>query len=182
MGEVEKKGDNKKEDNKKLILLSGVALVCILLSIFLKPEEKVSTAEIPEETNEVLEEVSQDDLESKLRNILAKINGAGEVDVMITLETSEEIQPAYNVNSTNEKTSEKDQSGGERTVSTSSENKTMVTSDSNLPIVVTTKEPKIKGVIVVSSGANDPVVKETLYKAVQTALQVQGHQVEIFSR
>ncbi len=139
MGEVEKKGDNKKEDNKKLILLSGVALVCILLSIFLKPEEKISTAEIPEEKNEVSNEIAQDDLESKLKNILSQINGAGDVDVMITLETSEEIQPAYNINSTNEQTSEKDQNGGERTVSTTSENKTMVTSNSNLPIVVTTK-------------------------------------------
>ncbi|MFI3210570.1 MAG: stage III sporulation protein AG [Peptostreptococcaceae bacterium] len=182
MGEVEKKGDNKKEDNKKLILLSGVALVCILLSIFLKPEEKISMAEIPEEKNEVSNEIAQDDLESKLKNILSQINGAGDVDVMITLETSEEIQPAYNINSTNEQTSEKDQNGGERIVSTTSENKTMVTSNSNLPIIVTTKQPKIKGVIVVSSGASDPVVKETLYKAVQTALQVQGYQVEIFSK
>ena len=38
------------------------------------------------------------------------------------------------------------------------------------------------GVIVVATGAKDLTVKETLYSAVQTALQVQGHQVEIYTK
>ena len=40
----------------------------------------------------------------------------------------------------------------------------------------------INGVIVVATGAKDLTVKETLYSAVQTALQVQGHQVEIYTK
>ena len=80
---------------------------------------------------------------------------------------------------TTEKTKEVDQQGGERTVTTSTENKTMITGGSSDPIVIKTTEPKIKGVIVVSSGASDMKVKETLYNAVQTALQVEGHQVQI---
>jgi stage III sporulation protein AG len=58
----------------------------------------------------------------------------------------------------------------------------MITSNSNGPIVVKTSEKTVKGVLVVSSGANDPQVKEKLYKAVQTALQIQGHQVEIYAK
>ncbi len=45
-----------------------------------------------------------------------------------------------------------------------------------------TNQPKINGVIVVATGAKDLTVKETLYSAVQTALQVQGHQVEIYTK
>ena len=85
-------------------------------------------------------------------------------------------------NTTTEETKEVDKQGGERTVTTSSENKTMITSSSNEPIVIKTNQPKINGVIVVSTGAKDLTVKETLYSAVQTALQVQGHQVEIYSK
>ena len=120
--------------------------------------------------------------EEKLKNILSQIEGAGEVDVMITYESSEEIQPAFNTNTTTEETKEVDQQGGERTVTTSSENKTMITSSSNEPIVIKTNQPKINGVIVVATGAKDLTVKETLYSAVQTALQVQGHQVEIYTK
>ena len=58
----------------------------------------------------------------------------------------------------------------------------MVTSDSSKPIVIKTKEAKIKGVLVVASGANDPQVKETLYEAVQTALQISGHQVQVYAK
>ena len=57
-----------------------------------------------------------------------------------------------------------------------------ITSSSNEPIVIKTNQPKINGVIVVATGAKDLTVKETLYSAVQTALQVQGHQVEIYTK
>ena len=43
-------------------------------------------------------------------------------------------------------------------------------------------EAKIKGVIVVASGASDPDVKELLYDAVKTSLQISGHQVEIYEK
>ena len=100
---------------------------------------------------------------------------------MITFESSEELQPAFNSNSTTETTEEKDAQGGERKVTTESENKTMITSNSNSPVILKTTEAKIKGVLVVASGANDSKVKELLYSAVQTALQVDGHQVQIMS-
>ena len=44
----------------------------------------------------------------------------------------------------------------------STENKTMITSNSNDPVVLKTSEAKIKGVIVVASGASDPTVKGTI--------------------
>ena len=94
---------------------------------------------------------------------------------MITYDNSQEIEPAYNSSSTKETTSETDSSGGERTVETASENKTLVTSDSSNPIVIKTKEAKIKG-------ASDPQIKQTLYEAVQTALQISGHQVEVYAK
>ena len=177
------------KDKKKMNFILSLGIVCILSLVILSgiPSEKKEntdkdTTQInqQEESKKVVEN-EQQDIETKLQKILSKIDGAGDVDVMITFESSEEIEPAFNSNSTTETTEEKDAQGGERTVTTSSENKTMITSNSNSPVILKTTEAKIKGVLVLASGASDSAVKETLYNAVQTALQVQGHQVQIIS-
>ena len=174
------------KDKKKIYSLLSLAVICGIALIAISGLEDKETASKGESNNEITQEdlsnESKSTLEEKLKNILSQIEGAGEVDVMITYESSEEIQPAFNTNTTTEETKEVDKQGGERTVTTSSENKTMITSSSNEPIVIKTNQPKINGVIVVSTGAKDLTVKETLYSAVQTALQVQGHQVEIYSK
>ena len=176
---------NEKE-KKKIYWLLSLAVICgisLIAMSGIENKEIVSKDEINNITQEELSnESSKTALEEKLKNILSQIEGAGELDVMITYESSEEIQPAFNTNTTMEETKEVDKQGGERTVKTSSENKTMITSSANDPIVIKTNQPKINGVIVVATGAKDLNVKETLYSAVQTALQVQGHQVEIYTK
>lgn len=176
---------NEKE-KKKIYWLLSLAVICGISLIAMSGIEKKETVNKDEINNITQEELSNESsktaLEEKLKNILSQIEGAGELDVMITYESSEEIQPAFNTNTTMEETKEVDKQGGERTVTTSSENKTMITSSANDPIVIKTNQPKINGVIVVATGAKDLNVKETLYSAVQTALQVQGHQVEIYTK
>lgn len=173
-------------EQKKLKTLIFLAIICVLALIVISvmPDSKkegvnVSTdSEIRTSTTEK----EQKDLESKLTEILSKINGAGDVDVMITFQSSEEVVPAFNSNTTTETTKEQDSSGGERTTTSSTENKTMITSNSNEPVILKTSEAEIKGVIVVASGANDQAVKELLYDAVKTSLQISGHQVEIYAK
>lgn len=174
------------KDKKKIYTLLSLGVICALVLIIIpnansegKNNEENSVKTNPKEE---LENIENDNLEAKLKNILTQIEGAGDVDVMITFESSEEIQPAFNTNTTTEQTKEVDSKGGERSVTTSSENKTIITSNSNQPLVLKTNEAKIKGVIVTAQGANDPAIKETLYSAVQTALQISGHQVEIYSK
>lgn len=178
--------DNPKVDEKIKRILLYIGAICgisLIAMSGIENKEIVSKDEINNITQEELSnESSKTALEEKLKNILSQIEGAGELDVMITYESSEEIQPAFNTNTTMEETKEVDKQGGERTVTTSSENKTMITSSANDPIVIKTNQPKINGVIVVATGAKDLNVKETLYSAVQTALQVQGHQVEIYTK
>lgn len=194
MGKNEEKKENKKENwILKTINIQSfwpmiiVIGVCIIGLITLQDSSKNKQGkEVFNDTDNIkTESISNNEsenLEDKLENILAKIDGAGEVDAMITYESSEQIEPAFNLNATKEETTERDSQGGERTVTTSSENKTMITSTENKPVVIKTSEPKIKGVLVVSSGASNPEVKQKLYNAVQTALQVSGHQVLIESK
>lgn len=179
------------KEKKKLISLLVVGALCVISLVainFLQGKQEASKTNQEESVAKQNEEgdskvsSEKDDLEKQLTAILQEINGSGDVSVMITYDNSEEIEPAYNSSATKETTSETDSSGGERTVETSSENKTLVTSDSSNPIVIKTKEAKIKGVLVVASGAKDAQVKQTLYEAVQTALQISGHQVEVYAK
>ncbi len=174
--------DTEKKKLKPLIFLAGICILALIAMQIIpnnKAEETSATTQTKEES---VSENEKKDLEDKLTYILSKINGAGDVDVMITFESSEEIIPAYNSNTTTETTKEQDSSGGERTTTSSTQNKTMITSNSNEPVVLKTAEAKIKGVIVVASGASDPDVKELLYDAVKTSLQISGHQVEIYEK
>lgn len=175
------------KDKKKIYSLLSLLLICAIALVAMSSIEDKKVSDKNDNNNnttkeELQKESSKSTLEEKLKNILSQIEGAGEVDVMITYESSEEIQPAFNTNITTEETKEADQQGGERTITTSSENKTIITSSDNEPIVIKTNEPKISGVIVVASGAKDLKVKETLYSAVQTSLQVKGYQVEVYSK
>lgn len=177
--------DTEKKKLKPLIFLAGICILAlIVISVMPMPDGKKEDSNVSTEPEAKTSatETEKEDLEGKLTKILSKINGAGDVDVMITFQSSEEIVPAYNSNTTTETTKEQDSSGGERTTTSSTENKTMITSNSNDPVVLKTSEAKIKGVIVVSSGANDPDVKELLYDAVKTSLQISGHQVEIYAK
>ncbi len=178
------------KEKKKLNPLLFVVVTCILallvIEIIPTDTEKKEAANITKESQNTELATSQneerEDLESKLKQILGKINGAGDVDVMITFESSEEIVPAFNSSTTTETTKEQDSSGGERTTTNSTQSQTMITSTSNEPVILKTSEAKIKGVIVVASGANNMAVKELLYDAVKTSLQVSGHQVEIYAK
>lgn len=177
--------DTEKKKLKPLIFMAGICILAlIVIAVMPSGQDKETSANDNDNTIQASAETESEkrDLESKLTEILSKINGAGDVDVMITFESSEELIPAYNSNTTTETTKEQDSSGGERTTTSSTENKTMITSSTNEPVVLKTSEAKIKGVIVVASGASDSAVKEKLYSAVQTSLQISGHQVEIYSK
>lgn len=175
--------DTEKKKLKPLICLVVICILCLIaISVMPKDKKEETSVSTKAEVNTTSSDTEKEDLEGKLKKILSKINGAGDVDVMITFKSSEEIVPAYNSNITTETTKEQDSSGGERTTTNSTQNKTMITSNSNEPVVLKTSEAEIKGVIVVSSGANDPAVKELLYDAVKTSLQISGHQVEIYAK
>ena len=77
-------------------------------------------------------EVISDNLEKKLENILSKIDGVGEVSVLITYSQSSEIVPIYNESTSKSVTEETDTSGGVRTIQSEDNDKSVVTgSDSN---------------------------------------------------
>lgn len=120
-------------------------------------------------------------LENKLENILSQLKGVGEVKVMITLEDTTEVIPAFNTTKNNETTKETDSQGGTREIVREDMTIQVVTNDNGEPIVLKEIKPTIKGVIVIADGAENLEVKEMVYEAVKTVLGIPGNRVEVYS-
>lgn len=121
--------------------------------------------------------------EQRLKEILSVIKGAGRVEVMITYNSGKEIITAMNTVESVTTTEEEDNNGGTRRIDQRDKNSqpsTFNDSEGSKPIILKEVEPEIKGVIIISEGAEDIRVKLELMKAVQIALGVKPNQVEVF--
>ena len=154
-------------DKKKLEWLGIIVVVALIVLIgwpvFAKNN---NTAQAQTSTSEFDASREQQELEA----ILSNIKGAGKVKVLITYETTTELVPAYDSNTTtsesngtqNETQSQKPATGSDGT------------------IVLTQRRPKILGIVVVAEGASNMNVKLMLSQAVQTSLGVSASKVEVF--
>lgn len=160
--------------NLKIIVLVIICIIGIIL--FLKMTSTKSTSSksttVSSSSYKTTLEYSEI-LENKLENLLSQIKGAGNVKVMISLEGSPELVYAMD---SNEKVS--NNQNGSTTTSASSpiliENK-----GSSSPLILTEKLPKVKGVIVVSTGASDISIKLDILNSVSTLLDISIDKINV---
>lgn len=112
-------------------------------------------------------------LENKLENVLAKIEGAGNVAAMITFESGTEFVYAQNEES---KTNSNTNAGVTTAVTTTSISPYTKNAEG---LIVKEILPKVSGVIVVASGAKDTKVKLEIVKAIQAILEVPLANIEV---
>ncbi len=122
-------------------------------------------------------------IENRLCDVLSKINGAGNVSVMINFAGTSELITATTSDVSQDKTSDYDSSGNRVTESkTESISPVIIRKDGeDTPLIVKEILPDIVGVVVVAEGADRLSVKLNLLQAVQTLLDVSADKVEIFS-
>lgn len=132
-GEISEKGI--KSDKKKLenlaVFLTILIITILVINYIWNGEEKtdgndtqtsdankklasgMSTGQIAnnEGKEKVEQTVDKNSVETELEEILAKINGVGEVKVMITYSETNKIMPVYNEESSEENTEETDSEG-----------------------------------------------------------------------
>ena len=170
-----------KLDTKKKIQYAAILLIVIvILTIYFS-----STADTTDETvseQSVTVETEDDSVESKLEQALSSIDGAGNVQVMITYESSAEIVPAISVDTQTSTTTDEDEGGTSttNTENTQSEIVTVGDSDGTSALVLREDSPEVKGVIVIAEGADDIGVKLNLLNAVQTVLNVDPDRVDVY--
>lgn len=120
--------------------------------------------------------------EAKLRDILTKIVGVGDVEVMVTIDSTEELQVEKNTKDTQQTTNEKDNNGATRFITDVTRQTDAVMQKDNAPLVVKTINPKIRGVVVVAKGAENPTVRKLISDAVERGLEVPAHRISVIPR
>jgi stage III sporulation protein AG len=123
--------------------------------------------------------------ETQMRDILQKIVGVGDVEVLVTIDSTEETEVEKNLKNTQQVTNEKDQNGASRSiteVTSSGEVVLYQVSGAQQPLVAKYIKPKIRGVLVVANGAENAVVKKMIAEAVERGLDVPAHRISILPR
>ncbi len=106
-------------------------------------------------------------LENKLENVITRVNGAGKVDVVVTLEKGFEY-----VYVTDEET--RTTSNG-TTITTC----TVVTINGQ-PVIQEEIYPVISGIVVIASGADDVNVKMNILSIIQTMIDIDNSKINIY--
>ncbi len=123
-------------------------------------------------------------MEEKLSGILSEIKGAGQVKVMLTVQSGTEIITAE-INDEHVNTTESDTQNGSSTTtsSTNSSSPVIITSNgSSAPLIIKENMPTVKGVVVVAEGADNVMVKLEIIKAVQSLLEIDADRIEVFQK
>ncbi len=174
--------------NIAVAFMIGVLLIFLGNTFFsskLSSESKSAMPSVSHEDNTVPKESGskEKDLEKRLESILSKVEGAGEVEVMVSLSYGKEKIVAEETKTESTDTTENASQGDKRDIkSTNSENKVVLTENadgSTSPLILKELEPQVEGVIIVAQGGDSILVKDSLSKAVQALLNVPAHKVEI---
>lgn len=124
-------------------------------------------------------------MEERLERILSQIDGAGQVQVMITWKSDGEKVVEKDRKSNEENVSEQDSQGGSRTTSSHDTQETTVynsgssTSGVQEPYVSKELSPQAQGVIVIAPGGDDAVVVKNITEAVQALFEIDTHKIRI---
>lgn len=173
---------------RMLVLVGAVGIFFMLIQSYL-PFKRIESVQQPPQTELSSEEVfksgqpSSDSpfanieaaLEDRLKEMLQKMIGVGKVDVMITVESTEEKIVERNINSTESTTDETDRNGGKRHLTTVTSDGQVVlyqASDGQQPLITKIINPRIRGVLIVAEGAEDAAVRKLIIQAVEKGMNV----------
>ena len=163
-----------KKDKWLIILLVGLLLVVIAMPVSDIKSDQTQDEQQMQKAENASEDTYADALETRLENALAKVEGVGNVKVMITLASSSEKV----VEKDREMTSEvqEGESGGKNT----SSSETAVYANGNgeeTPYVK--QELRIEGVLVIADGGDNAIVIENITEAVQALFGVDTHKIKV---
>ncbi len=178
-GLIVKIAEKLKSDKRlEFIVYAGLALLILALYLStLLPKQPTQTQNSgTQNAEETLR--SEQELENRLETVLSSIRGAGHVEVMITYESGPELVTAMNTDINSNRSESLDGSTEQQTES--QKPATVSGNGGTEPIVLTEKQPSVRGVIVVAEGAGNIAVRLDLQRAVQTVLDVPVANIEVF--
>lgn len=162
----------KSEKRVRILALLGVLGILLLcLSEFLphtRTAQKEDTAKTQIDVNDFCAQT-----EKKLSELIAQVEGAGRVQVMLTIESSDE-----KIYAADEKSNAKTDGDAEQK-SYDSQYVLVDGASGDTGMLLKTNAPKVKGVIIVCDGGENPAVANQITNAVSAALGVGANRVSV---
>lgn len=192
-------GGNEKKRIENLVFLIVVLIITVVIINIIWNGNKTSTKQ---ETNTNSKQLANtngytnintantennisrtDNLEEKLESILSKIQGVGEVEVLINYSESNEVVAMYNENSKTSNTEETDTSGGNRKIQETDVQKEIIYTEEDgekTPITQKVIQAQIEGAIIAAKGANNIETKTNIIQAVEAVTGLATHKIQVF--
>lgn len=120
-------------------------------------------------------------LAADLERILSRVEGAGTVEVSITLSSDGLKNYARNTKNEHRETQEADSVGGDRNIVEENQSSDIAISGGGA-LLVEDNAPEVVGVLVVADGAVNHMIKEKLTDATATLLNIPPYQVRVETR
>ena len=183
-----KRGDRKlSRDGMLIVFLGGILLYVICLpvnnnnSYFNKKQTQNTAEQIENTSNSEMDEIQyRRKLEEELETFLAKVEGVGQVEVLIYMETSPEYivekdTPVYETSRDGESESSSETRKEETTVYTTSNYGEQV------PFVSQTRKPQIEGMVIAAEGAANESVRIQLVRSAMALYGIEANKVEVLT-
>lgn len=178
-------GEKKRRDRWMMLALFGILILVAVWPVGGKngktdsqEEKSVDTTE--KKTYNYADQYAEN-MELRLKEILEKVDGAGAVQVMITVKNSGEQVLEKDKSYSENKTIQSGDSGEHTTAANTSRSESTVYdhTDSGSPYVVKQLEPEIEGILVAAQGAGDETVVNEITYAVQVLFDVPVHKIKV---
>lgn len=189
-----------KSNKKRIVMIIGiVGLLLIIVSNMLTPEKKreehvqLAVEEKENDTLHVTEDASlivnvaeiEKRYEKDLQTMLNNIDGVTDVEVMVNLHSSNVKVYEKNTSIGKQVTEEIDKNGGERSIEDETEESEIVfvrQGDREVPLLIQTNKPDVKGVLIIAKGAHQVEVKKWIVDAVSKVLDVPTHRISVMPK
>ncbi|RSK27800.1 stage III sporulation protein AG [Bacillus sp. HMF5848] len=149
------------------------------------PNEDVATFGQKEESNPQTILEYERMYENQLKEALDEIVGVSDVTIVVNVDATESKVLEKNIVTQNQTTDETDREGGKRRVEDVSRDEQVVVirnGEQEVPIILKTKKPEIRGVLIVANGADNVQVKKWILEAVTSVLDVPVHRVAVLPK
>lgn len=179
-----------RKDQLLIFFLVGVLLLVIALPAGTKEKEKDSGRNEIGGEEEVGTQAEEQDyaryLERRLEETLSQLDGAGNVRVMVTLQSSAQKIVEKDTQGERDAITEEDSQGGRRTSENTSHQETTVYEGvgekSQEPYVSKELTPRVEGVVVLAEGGENALVKRNITEAIQALFGIDTHKIRIMKK
>ncbi len=174
-----------KKDTLSILVLSGILLMVIVWPV--EKEGKESTAQVNQMTEYVSHQSDweteyKEKTELQLEQLLSKMEGVGECDVMITFVSSYENIVLKDLDTSTRERTEDTQEGSLRENEGSLLESTVYYTDENgneVPFLTKSIYPSVEGVVVVAEGGNSPEIIMDITEVIQALFGIEAHKIRV---